>query len=105
MNSIDRLQEIQLSLLDFYNKLNYENANVEQYKYAQNVWESFAYSSMQEYMELFMKTDILLLPDVFENFTEASFRTYGLDPAYTSWLFMTVYVKICKMSIGNTSRC
>ena len=37
---------------------------------------------MGEYHHLYLKSDILLIADVFENFREASQANYGLDPTH-----------------------
>ena len=37
---------------------------------------------MGEYHDLYLKSDILLLADVFEHFREASQANYGLDPTH-----------------------
>ena len=52
----------------FYNKLTDEELSDEDYEHARNVWDTFNISSFKEYMEFYVKTDVLLLACVFENF-------------------------------------
>ena len=40
----------------------------EQYEHVNAVWNTFEMNSMGEYHGLYLKSDILLLTDVFENF-------------------------------------
>ncbi|XP_023312617.1 uncharacterized protein LOC108912513 [Anoplophora glabripennis] len=65
----------------FYNRLEDKNISSKQFAHAQNVWNTFKIQNLGEYTDLNMKTDILLLADVFEQFRSSCLKTYGLDPA------------------------
>ena len=67
---------------DFFSLMNDEHITDEEYQHAQNVWNKFGLSSMGEYHDLYLKSDILLLADVFENFRKACQQYYELDPAH-----------------------
>lgn len=66
----------------FYNKLNNHSISNEEYQFAQSVWKEFNIQNMLEYTDIYLKTDVLLLADVFENFRNTSLNLYGLDPAH-----------------------
>ena len=69
MDSFNKFNETQLpKKKDFYSILNNEHISDEQYKHAQNVWDTFNLKTMGDYHDLYLKSDILLLADVFENF-------------------------------------
>ena len=45
-----------------------EHITDKNYERAQNVWNTFNLESMEQYPDLYHKSDVLLLADVFENF-------------------------------------
>ena len=65
---------------DFYSILTEKDITDEQYSHAQNVWNTFGIQNMSEYHDLYLKSDVLLLSDVFENFRKACLKHYKLDP-------------------------
>ena len=83
MDSFDRFNETKLPVQqDFYSILNNEHISDEQYKHAQNVWDTFNLKTMGDYHDLYLKSDILLLTDVFENFRKTCLQYYKLDPCH-----------------------
>ena len=83
MDSFNRFNETQLpKKQDFYSILNNEHISDEQYKHAQNVWDTFNLKTMGDYHDLYLKSDILLLADVFENFRKTCLQYYKLDPCH-----------------------
>ena len=87
VSSIEKLSETQLPPKDqFYSKLNDEDISDEDYQHAINVWNTFKCQTIKDYHDLYLKSDVLLLADVFENFRATCLKHYNLDPAhyYTS---------------------
>lgn len=84
----------------FYSILTDSHISTEEYEHAQKVWRAFGMQSLGEYSDLYLKTDILLLADVFENFRETCLEIYKLDPAHYftapgfSWDAMLRYTKV-----------
>ena len=56
------------------------------YKHVQRVWKEFKLKNLGEYHDLYLKTDVLLLSNVFESFRKKCMNIYELDLAhfYTS---------------------
>ena len=66
----------------FYSKLSEENVSDKDYERAQKVWKHFGIRTLGQYHDLYLRTDVLLLTDVFENFRDLCMEYYGLDPAH-----------------------
>ena len=87
VSSMEKLSETQLPPKEeFYSKLNDEGISNDDYQHAINVWNTFKCKTIRDYHDLYLKSDVLLLADVFENFRKTCLKHYNLDPAnyYTS---------------------
>ena len=87
VSSLEKLSDTQLPPKEeFYSKLNDEDITDDDYQHATNVWNTFKCKSLRDYHDLYLKSDVLLLSDVFENFRKTCLKHYKLDPAhyYTS---------------------
>ena len=61
-------------------KINKENITDADYMHAKRVCRDFEIQNLGEYHDLYLKSDKLLLADVFENFRKMSLKIYELDP-------------------------
>ena len=50
---------------EFYSKLSDERISITDYKHAQTIWTTFNCKTMADYHDLYLKTDVLILADVF----------------------------------------
>ena len=65
----------------FDSKLLLSSISDDDYTHAKNVWKTFHMQTMGDYHDLYLKTDVLLLADVFESFRKKCLEYYGLDLA------------------------
>ena len=66
----------------FYSELNNKNITEEDYTHASKVCEVFNVQSLGEYSDRYLKTNGLLLSDIYENFRRHCLLTYNLDPLH-----------------------
>ena len=82
MDSFEKFNSPLPTKEDFYSILNNKHISYEDYEPAKNVWNTFSLKNMGEYHDLYLKSDILLLVDVFENFRKTCLEYYKLDPCH-----------------------
>lgn len=63
----------------FYDELTEKTIDIEDYKHAERVWNHFKCKNLMDYMKLYLKTDITLLADVFENYRHFFEQEFQLD--------------------------
>jgi hypothetical protein len=83
VDSVNKLECTALPLREqFYNKLTDSHITEEEHQFAQLIWKEFGIRNLGEYADLYLKTDILLLADIFENFRTKCCEIYNLDPCH-----------------------
>src|SRR5271155_3358743 len=65
-----------------YSILNKSIYKPEDYERAQEVWKAFGIKTFQEYHDLYLRLDMLLLADVFQAFRKMMKVKFSLDPAH-----------------------
>ena len=83
MDGMDKMEYTYLPEKEaFYSSLTLTGISDADYNHAQNVWKTFSMETMGDYHDLYLKTDVLLLADCFENFRKTCIQNYDLDPAH-----------------------
>ena len=82
-DSLDKMNDTCLPEIEaFTSKLSGTKISEKDYDRANSIWKHFNMESFKDYHDLYLKTDVLLLSDVFENFRTKCFKYYGLDPVF-----------------------
>ena len=81
--SFKKFEETNVPDIDgFFSSLKDCEISEKKYQRACNVWKVFEIQNVGEYHDLYLKTDVLLLRDVFEKFISVCLKYYGLDPCH-----------------------
>ena len=67
----------------FFSKLRGEGISDEEYAHAQNVCSEFNMTTMWDYQDLYLITDVLLLADILVNFKKTCLESYNIDPLHS----------------------
>jgi hypothetical protein len=91
-NSVDKLQatslptkaefDSQLDQATVSGETTQKHISEEDYALAQLVWLKAGCVTFYDYLSLYLKTDVVLLADVFEAFRSVCLKYYGLDPCH-----------------------
>ena len=67
---------------EFFSVLNDQHITNREYDHTRKVWETFNLKNMGEYHDLYLKSDVLLLADVFESFRKICLQYCKSDPCH-----------------------
>ena len=90
----------------FFSRLSSTGINESDYAHAKDVWKTFGMTTMREYHDLYLKTDVLLLTDVFENFRDMALEHFGVDPCHyvtAPGMFYDALLKTSKVELELVS--
>ena len=83
MSSWDRVEETKPPPKEaFCSKLNMVGVSSDNYEHPRSFWKEFEIKNLGEYHHLYLKTDLILLANVFEALREVCLKNYGLEPAH-----------------------
>ena len=79
----------------------------EQYSHLKNVWNIFDFITFKDFHNHYLKTDVLLLVDIYEKFISTCLEYYGVEPSHyfsspgLSWDAMLKMTKVDLQKISN----
>ena len=83
VDSWDKFDETSLpSIESFYSSLNMSGISDSDYEHARSVWREFRIKNIGEYHDLYLRTDVVLLSNVFVSFRRVCLENYGLNPSH-----------------------
>ena len=81
--SFEKMSETKLSEKEeFHSMLSGCDISSEDYERAQKVWKYFNMKDVRDAHDLYLRTEVILLADVFEYFRDMCLKNYELDPAW-----------------------
>ena len=84
MDSFDRFKETMLPPIDAFRSQLHggKGITIKEYSHAQEVFRYFKMETLQDYHDLYLLQDVLLLEDVINAFRTICLNAYGLDPLH-----------------------
>ena len=93
--SWDQFEDTELPTIEsFYSSLGMSKMSESDYKHIQLVWEEFGICNVEDYHDLYLRADVVLMANVFEAFRDKCLKHYSLDPVHflqlQDWLLKLV---------------
>ena len=64
---------------DFYSSLKLESISEKEYEQTKEIYNKLKFKNIKEYLDTYLRLDITLLCDIFENFRKGIWNKFGLD--------------------------
>jgi hypothetical protein len=107
VDSIEKFNETTLPPKEWFdNDLTGEKCSDERYNKALEVWRALKCSTFKDYHDAYLKSDVVLLADVVNNYREKCMKMFQLDPARfvsVQSMTMTNWLKFVGKPIGVLS--
>ena len=90
----------------FFSSLKDCGISEKEYQRARDFWKVFEVKDLGQYHDLYLKTDVLLLCDVFEKFINVCLGDYGLEPCHyfsSPGLSCDAMLKMTGIQLGKVS--
>ena len=68
MDCWEKFDDLLPSIDKFYSKFNMSGISKKDYKHMRNIWDNLKLKNMGDYHDLYLKTDVVMLANVFESF-------------------------------------
>ena len=79
----NKLKEKELpDIIYFHSSLRNTKCSIDDYNYAKEIYNYFDCKNTKDCNDLYVKTDVLLLADVFASYRKNSYKSFGLDLLY-----------------------
>jgi hypothetical protein len=83
LNNTEKLKQTNLPPRKYFRSKSYKaNISKKEYRHAQKLWKEFQCKTLEEYIDLYLKLDVMFLADVFQVFRNVCTGAYNLDPAW-----------------------
>ena len=84
---------------DFYSSLKLESISKEEFEQTKETYDKLKFKNIKEYLDTYLKLDITLLCDIFENFRKGIWDKFGLD--YSKYISSPSLTKDCMLKFSG----
>ena len=84
---------------DFYSSLKLESISEKEYEQIKEIYNKLKFKNVKEYLYTYLKLDITLLCDIFENFRKRIWDKFGLD--CSKYISSPILTKDCMLKFSG----
>ena len=96
----DNLKNKELpEIKDFYSSIKLKIITKEEYNQTKKIYDKLEFKNIKEYLDTYLKLDITLLYDIFENFRKGIWDKFGLD--CSKYIFRPSLTKDCILKFSG----